>query len=156
MKADSILESVDEAGVNVDADVKKIYAEIRASKREARSFDLDEWDTLCEAAGFRNLSVILKDLDDAMDKNRRLGRSPAGSRSRSPRMSGQRSIIIEREKRIDEAPISKDDSIRLDELIRGRKTNTIEIDDEKLLLTCMGNTINSMPCGGRDLNNVSM
>lgn len=52
--------------------------------------------------------------------------------------------MIEIERRIEEAKISKEDSMLLDEYVRRQATNEIEIDDARLLLTCMGNTLSGI------------
>lgn len=65
-------------------------------------------------------------------------------------------ITLEREKRIEEAPLSKTDSKKVDEIGQLGTTAGVEIADVKMLLSCLGKTIASMQKGGRCLKSVNM
>lgn len=121
----------------------------------ARSLGAGDSASICKAAYRVDIDEILDDIEDSFKRMQSLRRS-GGSGTRTPQAPAHTTITLEREKRIKEAPISKEDSRRLDEIVRQGTTASVKIEGVNLLLTCVGNTITSMQKGGRCLKGVSM
>lgn len=75
-RTDKVLDLVDESASAAEESLRKVWADLRAAKREARSFDLGEWDIICEMAGFRDINDTIKDAEDAVEKLLRMCQGP--------------------------------------------------------------------------------
>lgn len=126
----------------------------RKIKRMARNMGAGTLQELCKVTSMGDLDEMIIDIEESF-KSMQSSRRSGGSSGRSV-ADRQTPIMLEREKRVEEANISKADIQKLDEITRDKATSIIEISDVNLLVLCMGSTLTSMQKGRRDLKGVSM
>lgn len=96
--------------------VEQIHAENSAIRRAARPFWVCIWTYLCKAALHSDLDYLDYDSDGALERALRSKRVRRSSRSTDPN-SPLRRILIEKDKQDDEAPISSENSAKLNEYV---------------------------------------
>lgn len=149
-----ILEHGVDASEAVQEKIEKLHSEKTSIKRALRAFNAGTWQFLCTAALQIHSDDVMADIESALDRAMRAKLSRGSARSSGSR-TPQR-FVIEKEKSEDEAPISLEDSMKLNEYVRRKATKEITIEDARILLDCMGNFIDNLFPGGADLRHVKM
>lgn len=102
--AEDTLAEAHDALEDMQKNVDDLHTEKASIQRTARGFKAGSWAYICKASLQADLDDLIEDVDSTLDRALRSERSRRGSRS--VEASTPRRIVIEKDKKDDDAPIS--------------------------------------------------